>query len=177
MDILFENPYWWIVICGVAIEIVLILVFFATGRPGVLWAIGGVLVFFAAWIGVERMVVTERERVAMAVDEGIKALLTNDKQKIVSQCISPSATHVQSQVATGLSMATITYVEANGLDIKVDMKANPPRAVAKFTARIFFRPKSSDIVYDRWIGRMTVPFVKENGRWLVVDPVEGSPIN
>ena len=175
MDALFENPLR-IALYGAAIEVVLLIILFITRRGVLLWGVGGVLVVFGAWIGVERLVVTERERVVMALDDGIEALLTNDKKIVESRCLSPSAKETRQLLAMGYGMVHMTYAEYAGLEVELDRDAKPPKAVTHFLAKLFFRGKTPDIAFDRYFCNMTVRFQKENGRWLVVDPVEGTPL-
>ena len=67
MTFLFENPLR-IIFIGIVIEVILGIVLLRTGRGALLWVMLGILALTLVWVGVERLVVTERERVEMTVD-------------------------------------------------------------------------------------------------------------
>ena len=90
MTLLFENPLR-IIFIGIVIEAVLGIVLLRTGRGAMLWAMLGVLALTLAGVAVERLVVTEKERVEMTLDGITSALEANDLTRVLSY-IAPDAT-------------------------------------------------------------------------------------
>ncbi len=80
MTLLFENPLR-IIFIGIVIEAVLGIVLLRTGRGALLWAMLGVLALTLAGVVVERLVVTEKERVEMTLDGITSALEANDLKR------------------------------------------------------------------------------------------------
>ncbi len=83
ISLLFENP-WWIIFTGVIIEAVLGIILYRTGRGALVWAMLAVLVLMVSGVIVERLVVTERERVEMTLDGIVAALEANDLNRVLS---------------------------------------------------------------------------------------------
>ena len=174
MMVFLESP-WPIITVGIVLEAILGVLLFTTRRGVLLVAVVGVLALVGLGVLVERLVVTERERVEMTLDEGIAALKSNNLKRVYA-VLAPSAEGVRRQVQMGYALVTITDVSLHNIEIELNDLTSPPTAEAKFDVVVYFRGKSSMITHDRWPGKFTLHFEKQGERWLVVDPVEGSPL-
>ncbi len=74
---LFEHP-WWIIFIGIGLEAVLAVVLLCTRRGVLLWVMLGVLAVTLLGLLIERLVVTDRERIEATLYGGVAALEAND---------------------------------------------------------------------------------------------------
>jgi hypothetical protein len=79
-----------IILFGIVAEAVLGIILLTTRRGVLLWAMAGVLVLVLAGVGLEWLVVTERERVEATVEGAAAAVRANDRQGLL-QCLDPAA--------------------------------------------------------------------------------------
>jgi len=173
MTWLFEEP-WTIVLGGVVAEIALGLFLLKTGRGSILAAMVGVLVLAAGLLLVERMVVTEREKIQQVLDGVAAATMKNDAEAvqhfIAPADASPAAAALHSYSASILRRFTIRDANIGGdLDIQIDSAANPPLATARFTARVNFKDSKAQVPYDNYVGKLKVDLRKQGDRWEILD--------
>jgi hypothetical protein len=169
-----ESP-WPIITVGIVLEAILAVMLFTTRRGVLLWAVVGVLVLTGGGVLVERLVVTEREQVEMALDDGIAALKSNQLDRVLT-VLAPTATDTRRQVEWGYGLVEITGVSLHNIQIEVNDLTSPPTAEVGCDVVIYFRGKSNTITHDRWPGHFTMHYEKHGDRWLVVDPVKGTPL-
>jgi hypothetical protein len=170
MVIFLESPMPAIFI-GIVLEALLGIALFTTRRAWLLAPIGGVLLLVLGGVLLERVVVTQRERVEMALDDLAAALKTNDLKK-VQNCLAPSAKETRQRAAWALGMVEVTDAKIHNLQVTLNQLTSPPTAEAKFDGVIFFRGKTIDVGHDRYPARFTVEFEQDGNRWLVTNHVE-----
>ena len=161
-----ESP-WPAVVSGLAVALVLAIVFLRTGRGRILGAAGVVLLVTVALVVLERMVVTEPEQIEHTLDEICAAVERNDTERVHS-FIAPAAESIHTQADRYLERFTFDHAKVTGdLVIKLDEKASPPNAVATFIARADVRDRKGQSVYSHAIQRVEVAMQKPGDRWLV----------
>jgi len=170
MTIFFESPMPAILI-GTCLGAVLGFLVLTPRRGWLLGPIVGVLLLTLGGVWLERIVVTEPERVEITLDDLAAALKTNNLAKVQSY-IAPSANWTRSRAAWALGMVTVTDTRIHNLKITINKLASPPTAEARFDGVIFFRGKTIDLGHDRYPAEFTVEFEQNGDRWLVTDHIE-----
>lgn len=89
MQSLVESP-WPVLFAGVLIEAGLAVAILRTGRGKLVWLMLLVGVLTLAGLGIERMVVTDREAITDTLHTACDAVEDNDIERLLG-CISPSA--------------------------------------------------------------------------------------
>ncbi|MEX0713723.1 MAG: hypothetical protein WD278_15395 [Pirellulales bacterium] len=95
MSWLFEDSTG-LIVAGVAIELVLAVALIKTGRGTLATVMLGALILVLAGVAVEKLVMTDRERVEAELDALAKALEANNVQRVLSH-IHPSAAVVRAR--------------------------------------------------------------------------------
>jgi uncharacterized membrane protein YeaQ/YmgE (transglycosylase-associated protein family) len=175
MEIFLDSPWPYIAI-GVIVEGALALALFVTRRGVLLYAMIGLLLAVVAGVLLERWVITERKRVMMTIDEGVEALKSNSEARMYA-VVSPTADETRRQIQRGLELVRVTDVSLHNLTIEINDRANPPTATVQLDAVIYFEGRTSTFGHDRWAGHLLLHLQRSPDRWLILDPVEGSPIH
>jgi len=164
-SLLFENP-WPLVGVVVAIELILIIAILVTGRGLILGLMALVGILGGGLFLLERLVVTESERVANVLDEICVALEANDLNAVLVH-IAPEANDVRQTARYTLPQVVIREaLITEGPTVEVAMNATPPTAVAKFIARVQGTPKGGGAgPYEFYFRRFEVTFQERDGRW------------
>jgi hypothetical protein len=170
MTFLFENP-WWIIFAGVIIEAVLGIVMFRSGRGALLWVMLGVLALTLLGVLIERLVVTDRERVEMTLDGITAALEANDLNRVLSY-VAPEATQTRSRATWALGRIEVQSAGFYRLNITINRLTSPPTAKAAFFGHIAYRDRQGEIPYNNYGSRFVVDLRKEGDRWIVTGHVE-----
>jgi hypothetical protein len=165
MAIFVESP-WPILFIGIAIEAVLAFLLLRTGLGKYLIAMIGVALLVAAGLIVERLVVTDRERVEQTLDTAVAAVRRNDLQGALA-CITPS--DHKARTFTTWVFGRVEFQEAyiTGLEITVNRLTSPPSAEAKFLAIGRGRDRNGEFPYQGFKRRVTLQMRLEGERWLV----------
>jgi hypothetical protein len=167
MSWFFEGP-WPILVTGLVVEAILIVALVRTGRAVLLWAILGVGLLTGGLLIVERLVVTDNERIAATLDGVAAAVTANDLNGVLAY-IGPDAKDVR-KLATD-SLRRIKVREANvgnDLSIVITQQGGAPSALATFTGRIRAEVHGEALGHDTYAGRFRVGLVKQGDKWLVV---------
>jgi hypothetical protein len=165
--ILLESPWPWLLL-GIAAEAVLAVALVRTQRGHLLWAMLGVAIFVLLGLVVERLVVTEREKVEMTLDAGVAAARANDLNRLLA-CISPKATKARTYAGWVLGRAQVEEAYIRNLEIKINRLTSPPTAIAEFDAFGRGRDRKNEFPYQGFARRVKVELRREGGRWLVSD--------
>jgi hypothetical protein len=170
-----ENP-WPFLLVGVFVEVILVIILLSTGRGALLSAIAGVAVLNIVLLVAERIVVTDRERVAATLDE-LAATLTTGDTGAVLQFIAPSATELRARAEHSLQLVKINEARVlSDLEVTVNVAAEPPTATATFNARFSFKLVRGMSPYEIMLRHFWVTFEKHEDRWLIT-AVEDSHIH
>jgi hypothetical protein len=175
MEIFLDSPWPYIVV-GIIIEGALALALFVTRRGVLLYAMLAVLLAVVAGVLFERLVITERKRVMMTIDEGIEGLKSNSDARM-DALVSPTAEQTRRQIQKGLELVRVTDVSLHNVEIEIDDRSSPPIAKVQFDAVIYFEGRTSTLGHDRWAGHILLHLQRSPDRWLILDPVEGSPVH
>ena len=170
MELLFENPLR-IIFFGVAVEAVLGLALFRTRRGAILWVMIAVFALTAAALAVERLVVTERERIEMTLDGITSALEANDLNRVLSY-VAPAAVRTRGRAAWVLGRIEVQSARIYRLDITINRLTTPMTAKASFFGHVSYRDRQGEIPYGNYGSRFVVDLRKENDRWVVTGHVE-----
>jgi ketosteroid isomerase-like protein len=170
MDILFENPLR-IIFIGIVIEAVLGIVLFRTGRGALLWAMLGVLALTLLGVVIERLVVTERERVEMTLDGITAALEANDLKRVLSY-VAPEAVQTRNRAAWALGRIEVQSAWIYRLEITVNRLTSPMTAKAAFFGHISYRDRQGESPYNNYGSRFVADLRKQGDIWVVTGHVE-----
>jgi hypothetical protein len=170
MEFLFENPLR-IIFIGVVVEAVLGIVLFRSGRGVFLWAMIGVLALTVMAVTVERLVVTERERIEMTLDGITSALEANDLNRVLGY-IAPNATHTRNRAAWAMRRIEFQSVGIYSLNITINRLTGPMTARAAFFGHVSYRDRQAEIPYGNYGSRFIVNLRKEGEAWVVTGHVE-----
>jgi hypothetical protein len=170
MTILFENP-WWIIFIGIVLEAVLGIILFRTGRGVLLWAMLAVFVLMLSGVLVERLVVTERERVEMTLDGIVSALEANDLNRLYTY-VARDAVKTRGRAAWAMGRIEVQTARIYKLEITVNRLTNPPTAKAAFFGHIAYRDRQGEIPYSNYGSRFIVDLRKDGDIWVVTGHVE-----
>ncbi len=174
MITLVEDPMP-IIFFGIVAEAILAAVLLRTGRGIALVAMIGVALLVLLGLGVERLVVTEREEVEAAIDGIAAALEANDLDRVLS-FVDPAAGHTRGRAAWAMERAEVLDTKVRNLSINVNHFTSPPTARAEFNGVIRLRDRRGQFPYDNYAAKFTVEFRREGERWLITDHVEGKPL-
>lgn len=169
MTWLMENPAA-IVAAGVLAELALAIALIRSGRGLFLLLMLGTGVIAAALLGIERLVVTDREAVRDALDQTAAALVTNNPDNVLA-FVDPGAKDVRQRVKSVLPQFVFEEAHIAGeVTMTIHPGTNPPSATAEF--RGFFRAhekRGATFGHDQALERLRVELHKIDGRWLISD--------
>jgi len=164
MLLFLESPVP-VLVLGVAVEILLALLLFSTGRGRLLWWMGGVALVTVCGVVLERMVVTDREAVTERLLTGAKAAERNDLPRLLD-CVSPTAGALRAETQSVLQRFEVRKLWIRRLTISFEQRAAPPRATARFHLVGNGRDRQQELPYETFSLWMTVFLQKEGERWL-----------
>ena len=168
MSWLFEDPTT-LIAAGLLIEVLLAVALYNTGRVALVGAMVGVLVVVGLGVLIERIVVTDREQVADALDGVASAVEANDVERVLS-FIDPASTGMRASVRMALASAHISEVRVYDLVVEVNDESNPPSAQAEFTGRVkgSYRGETGG-GEGMLLRKFIVSFRRQGDRWLMTD--------
>jgi hypothetical protein len=174
MTILLENPYL-ILIGGLLAVAGCVVLLVRSGRVGFLYAAFGSAALCLALLLLERLVVTEREQVAAALDGLAAALETNEISKVL-EFLAPDGPRIRAAAEQRLPAVEVQDAHVGGdLRITINELTSPPGATATFTGRIRAKDRAGVFPYENYLRRFTLQLRKQNGRWLLYDYQEAAP--
>ncbi len=149
------------------IEAVLVVALVNTGRGALLGAIAGVGLLGALLLGVEWLVVTDKESVEASLSGAAQALESNNPQAVMDYIDPASA--MRNRVAQEMAQVTISKARFSRLDVKFNRHVSPPTAEADFMGYVNGRDRRGEFPYENFAGRFTVRLRREGDRWLMTD--------
>lgn len=164
-----ESP-WPILIIGIVLEAVLAVALVKSGRGVLLLPMGIVALVVVAGVIIERIVVTEKERVEQTLDEAAAAIEADNLDRLLA-CISPSpdAEKPRQDARHNHDLFRVTQVSIRNLHVEINKFTSPPTAEAQFSALVTGSLKSGEFgEVTRWAG-LKVSLRQESGRWLIFD--------
>ena len=173
--IFLESPWPWLLI-GIVAEAILAAILVTTRRGALLWAMVSVLGLVLAGLVVERVVVTEQERVEMAMDGLLAALNSNDLNRLLSEYIAPDAATTRTRASWALGRVEVQRANYHNLRITINRLTSPITAEAQFDGMISYRDRLGEIPYGNYMAHFEMELEKRDERWLVTDHVEYNPV-
>jgi hypothetical protein len=171
MTIFLESPWPWILF-GIVAEAVLAALLVTYRRPAVFWGMLGALVLTIAGVVVERLVVTERERVEAAMDGIVASLNANDLDRLLRDYIAPDAFGTRGRAVWALNRIQIHRANYHNLRVTINRLTSPATADAEFDGVVDYRDRLGEFPYSHYAAHFVVELELRDGRWLVTDHVE-----
>jgi hypothetical protein len=165
MVIFLESP-WPILLLGLAVEAVLGVMLFSTGRGKLLWAMLATAAVTLAGLVVERMVVTDREAITNTIDGCAAAVEANDLNRLLGY-VAPNATELQGYARYELGRVEFTKARIINLDIKINKLTNPPTAKVRFRVMGSAKDRKGEFVNPGFDVSGTIELQRRGDRWLV----------
>ena len=170
---MFVESWVPIVSLGSIAEAMLATILVSTRQAWALWAMIGVLVLVFAGVGLERLVVTDVERVETALDGVEDALKANDLTRLLEEYVSPDAKKTQRRAINAMGQVEITSAEISNLTVTINRLTSRPTAQAEFLGSVRYEPRDPErIPYKYYSARFSVELRLENDRWVVTDHIE-----
>jgi len=173
MTTLIESP-WPAIFFGIIALAILAVVLVRTGRGVVLLAMIGVLLITLGGVGLERLVVTERERVEDTLTEAAAAIEANDLDRLM-RCISPSASYSPARARGVMRQYKFTEARITDVEIQINELTSPPSATAKMIGIFSVTDTHQELPYNNGRVGLIVYLRLENGRWLISGHEERDP--
>jgi ketosteroid isomerase-like protein len=163
----FEGP-WPILVTCLVLEAILLIAVVRTGRVVLLWAVVGLGLLTGGLLLVERLVVTDNERIRETLDGVAAAAAANDLDGVLAY-IGPDAKDVRDLATNSLRRIKVREAKiGNDLSIAITQQGGAPSALATFTGRIRAEVHGEALGHDTYVGRFSVGLVKQGDKWLVV---------
>ena len=163
-----------ILVVGVVALAVLGAMLVATRRGALLYAIAGVLAVMAIGVVVERLVVTERERVGMAIDGAAAALEANNPAAVQKFVAAKTDSDILRRLDYYLKLVEFEKITIRNLEIEVNHLTSPPTAEAKFDGTARFKDRSGTFGGGVYPGTFRALLVREKDGWKFYE-VQGDP--
>lgn len=175
MTWLTEDVTTLLVIIGL-LELALAAALYQSGRGPILWAMGGLLLLAGAAFLIERVVVTERERVESALFGAVAAVENNDLDAVLGY-IGSQALEVRTMAQSRMKLVEIEEAKITDRPkIIINELTSPPTATASFTGRIRGQLKMGTQYGDTFIARFDVTLREYEGEWKIVSVETDSPM-
>jgi hypothetical protein len=95
----------------------------------------------------------------------------------VVEYLSPSARMTEFRARSAMEQVHINDTGVRNLRITVNRLTNPPTAELQFDGVIRFRFRNMNVGRDFYAARFVVELRLEEGRWLVTEHIEQTPIS
>jgi hypothetical protein len=165
MTFFLESP-WPVIGVGILVEVVLGLILWQTGRGVLLWAMGGVLLLVLGGLLLERLVVTEKERIEATLDGAAAAVEANDLDR-VNTYLAADAAEPRTLARWALDRVTFTKVKITRIEITINRLTSPPAAKAEVSGYVSLRDRKGEYPYENHPLSGTVELRQDGNRWLV----------
>ena len=166
MTALVEDPMP-IILFGIVAEAVLGIALLRTGRAALLWAMGGVLVLVFTGVGLEWLVVTDREQVEATLDAMAAAVAANDREEVLSH-VDPSAGDTRRLVDWGFRTAEFTGAKITELEVlNINHLTSPHTARVHLKGIVYFKVRRGEYPYDKHLVDLTLKLSLQSGHWLI----------
>ena len=165
MTALLEDPLP-IILFGIVAEAILGVILFVTGRGVLLLLMGGVLLVVLAGVGLERLVVTERERVEAMIESTWRALEANDRDRVFEH-LAPKNRHSRNSARRALGWLEFTEIKVTDLQVELIPDTDPPAATVRVTAVISARDRRGTFGEESGIIGIRLDLRRQSDRWLI----------
>jgi hypothetical protein len=170
MTVFLENPLP-ILFLGLLAEGLLAAILVHTRRGVLIVPMVAVLLLVLGGVVLERLVVTERERVEATLDGAVAALNHNDLPAVLGY-LTAGAERTRERAEWAMARVEFTSVSIHGLEIKVNRLTSPPTAEARFQGVAHYRDRRGEFPYEHYAARFIVQLQLEDDTWRITDHVE-----
>jgi len=115
---------------------------------------------------VERLVVTERERVEAAIRGCARAVERNDTRGAAA-FVSDSATDIRRRALYWMDRLEFSEVSLRGMEITINDLTSPPTAEATFHATVQYSDRRGELGWGTYPADYVVELVLEDGAWKI----------
>lgn len=165
MNWLFDQPLYIIVI-GVLMAAMLAGGFLQTGRNVLFFAALGCLVLTGAMVGVERLVVTDREAVRQTLLDAAQAVENNDLDAVL-EIVHPKAENVRALAQSVQRQHHFTSVRITRFErVEILADRNPPVAEIEFVVIVEGNLSNQPMRVPR---RVLMTLTKDGDHWRAVE--------
>ncbi len=172
MTQLVESP-WPALTFGIIALAVLAVVMLRTGRGVILFGMGGVVFLVLLLVGLEWLVVTDREKVENTLHAAAAAIEANDVDRLF-QFISPRASFTPQRARHALRQVEFSEARIKNVEVEINELTSPPTAKAKLLAIFSAVDRTLQVPYTGVRIPMNVQLQREeDGRWLITGHDEG----
>jgi len=166
MTIFLESPIP-ILCIGLLAEAVLGLIMLRTGRGVIFWPMGGVLLLVLGGVLLEWLVVTEKERVAEAIDGAAAALEAND-EKAMTLYLAKEAANLRAEVHWAMTRVEFTKAKITRLEIDINELSSPPTAKVHVQGYLMFNDRKGEYPYHTQpVKELTLDLRRDSDRWVI----------
>jgi Na+-transporting methylmalonyl-CoA/oxaloacetate decarboxylase gamma subunit len=166
MTLLLENPMP-IIFAGIFIEAILGVMLLQTGRGVVLVVMIGVLLVVLGGVGIEALVVTERERVEATLEAGAAAFVDGDLERVL-RVVAQDAHGTRAAAGGLLRRAEFDQIKITDLKITMVRTTSPPTARARLIAVVSARDRRGEITVMNQLVNVEIQLRLEGDRWLII---------
>jgi len=166
MSTLLENPMP-IIFLGIFAEAILGVMLVKTGRGALLLAMIAVLAVVLGGVGLEALVVTDREQVEATLEGGAAAFEANDLDRVLT-FIAPDAQGTRNAARDALHWARFEQIKITNLEVTVVRTASPPTARAKLIVLVTARERRGDFALVGHPVPVEIQLQQAGDRWLVI---------
>ena len=129
----------------------------------------GVALFMGLTVLIDKLVVTDRERIESVIYAAAAAAEQNKLDAVV-EFISPSVPAVRHEAEHWIRQAKLDDVTITNMRIVLDRSTNPPTALAVFRVIAQGQLRDRSAVYPgTYFGLITAHFRLEAGKWMLID--------
>jgi len=163
---LLEDP-WPVILMAAVAEAVLAIVLWRTGRGVLLVAMLALLAVAGALVGLEWLVVTEREEVEQAILAGAAAIESNNPDAALSYH-TPGNPEISRMVRWAMNRVEFKRVKVTHLEVgEINRLASPPMVRARVIGIVEFEDRRGQIPYNTRPFDLELVMRQSEGRWLV----------
>ena len=178
MTMLLESPLPIAVVGGLLATLALI-VYFARRTGATFAALIAVIALTILLLVVERVVLTERERVEVALATMLDAIEANDLAGATA-LVDPAAAQIRRDIEALMPLMRVEAANSAAEQITLDEAAQPPTATSQFQAYLRALHQKSGLPVAYVNQRVDLHWVKRGDRWLLEDYTaywQGQPID
>jgi len=160
-----------LIVVGSLVEIVLAIALWSTGQGRYLLWMGGVLLVVLLGVAVERLVVTEKERVLLLLDNCRVAAKNNDVDGVLA-CLDPADKADGDYVRAVMGRVKFSDAQIREPKVKIDRNARPMTASVELTAIVQFKDTRGEVPYQYYMQPVLLKLELRDKGWRIVEATD-----
>jgi hypothetical protein len=157
-----------LLVAGIAIEAVLAIALLRTGRGVLLAPMAAVACIVVTGVALERLILTEGERVELALNEAARAIEADNLDRVLA-CVAPEAASLHADAHRYHDFAHFTQIRIRNLEVQVNRNTPLPTAKSTFLALVTAGDRSGAVHDVTQPVKVRILLRKESGRWLITE--------